>query len=98
MYPGSDIAKSYESQVILKTRSFSRKVLISMNKPLRHENFTIFQSSYFIAKDGTESSIFAVVKNSGRMFPYISSLIILLGLLIHFLAMLVEKKRKKNEI
>jgi hypothetical protein len=95
MYPGSDIARSYESQVIIRTRDFSRKVLISMNKPLRHKDFTIFQSSFFIAQNGTESSVLAVVKNSGRMFPYISSLIIFLGLLIHFLTMLFRKNKKK---
>lgn len=96
MHPGSDIAKSYESQVIIRTGDFSRKVMISMNKPLRYKDFTIFQSSYFIANNGTESSIFAVVKNSGRLFPYISSLIIFLGLLIHFLTMLFKKSKIKG--
>jgi len=96
LYPGSDIVKSYESQVIIKTRDFSRKVLISMNKPLRYKDFTVFQSSYFTTRDGIESSIFAVVKNSGRLFPYISSLIIFIGLLIHFLTMLFKKTKKKD--
>lgn len=98
VYPGSEIVRSYESQVIIRAGNFSRKVLISMNKPLRFKDFTVFQSQYLISRDGTESSIFAVVKNSGRMFPYISSLIIFVGLLIHFLSMLFRKSKGKSEI
>ncbi len=97
MYPNSAIPKSYESVVkILEADGVARDVVISMNKPLRFKDLTFFQSSYYIAPDGTEYSIFAVVKNVGRLLPYVSSITIFLGLLIHFLAMMI-RRRKMNK-
>ncbi|MEN8153362.1 MAG: cytochrome c biogenesis protein ResB [Acidobacteriota bacterium] len=96
-YPGSSIVKSYESQVEIEHEGLKREVLISMNRPLRYKDFTFFQSSYQIAQNGTEYSVLAVVKNSGRLLPYISSIIIFLGMLIHFIIMLFRKKKEKTE-
>jgi ABC-type transport system involved in cytochrome c biogenesis permease subunit len=93
MYPGSEIPKSYESLVMVKTEGLEREVQISMNKPLRFKDITMFQSSYFIDRNGTEYSILAVVKNAGRLMPYISSLLIFLGIGIHFFIMLFRRKK-----
>lgn len=96
MYPNSNIPKSYESHVTIKAEgAVDRDVVISMNKPLRFKDYTFFQSSYYIAQDGTEYTILAVVKNAGRLVPYFSSVTIFLGLIIHFLMMLF-KRRKTN--
>lgn len=96
MYPNSNIVKSYESTVrITDAEGLDRDVVISMNKPLREVNFTFFQSSYYIAPDGTQYSIFAVVKNVGRLLPYISSITIFTGMLIHFLVMMFRRRKKK---
>lgn len=98
-YPNSNIPKSYESKVDISGEGrVEREVVISMNKPLRYADLTFFQSSYYIAPDGTEYTILAVVKNVGRLLPYYSSLIIFLGLLIHFLIMLVKRKKQKKTI
>jgi hypothetical protein len=92
-YPNSKIPKSYESTVAVKTKGgVERNVVISMNKPLRYADLTFFQSSYFIAKDGTEYTILAVVKNFGRLLPYFSSIIIFLGMVIHFLMMFINRR------
>lgn len=99
LYPGSEIVRSYESRVEIETKGIKREVLISMNKPLRYRNISMYQSSFYITKDGTEYTILAVVKNSVRIFPYISSLTIFLGMLIHFLVMLFKKiKKPKNHL
>jgi ABC-type transport system involved in cytochrome c biogenesis permease subunit len=96
MYPNSNIPKSYESHVTIKAEgAVDRDVVISMNKPLRFKDYTFFQSSYYIAPDGGEYTILAVVKNAGRLVPYFSSVTIFLGLVIHFLLMLF-KRRKTN--
>ena len=96
MYPNSNIPKSYESHVSIRAEdSVDRDVVISMNKPLRFKDYTFFQSSYFIGEDGSEYSILAVVKNAGRLVPYFSSITIFLGLVIHFMTMLL-KRRQKN--
>ena len=98
MYPNSNIPKSYESHVTIKAEgTVDRDVVISMNKPLRFKDYTFFQSSYYIAQDGSEYTILAVVKNAGRLVPYFSSITIFLGLVIHFLAMLL-KRRKTNSL
>jgi hypothetical protein len=96
-YPNSNIPKSYESTVTVKTEGgVERNVVVSMNKPLRYADLTFFQSSYFIATDGTEYTILAVVKNFGRLLPYFSSIIIFLGMVIHFLNMLLNRRKNKR--
>ena len=100
MYPNSNITKSFESKLTLTPLSSSdgldRDVIISMNKPLRFGNLTIFQSGYNKAEDGTELTILAVVKSSARLFPYFSSILIFLGLVIHFIIMLIRNTRKRR--
>jgi hypothetical protein len=97
-YPNSNIVKSYESTVFIETDGgVGRDVIISMNKPLRFDDYTFFQSSYYIdKKNGREYSIFAVVKNSGRLLPYFSSGIIFLGMLIHFMMMMIKHSKKSR--
>ncbi|MCK4762741.1 MAG: cytochrome c biogenesis protein ResB [Candidatus Aminicenantes bacterium] len=96
LYPNSNIPKSYASRVKIKAAGgIEREVIISMNKPLRFADLTFFQSSYQVARDGTEYTILAVVKNSGRLLPYISSIWIFLGLIVHFLVKL-RKRRNMN--
>jgi len=96
-YPNSEIPRSYESKVTIKAGGeVERDVVISMNKPLRYADLTFFQSSYDTAPDGTEYSILAVVKNVGRLLPYFSSIIIFLGLAIHFLVMLFKRKKEDD--
>lgn len=91
-YPGTDMAKSYESDVTINDGALERKALISMNQPLRYGPYTAFQSSYQIDQMGREYSIFAVVRNGGRYLPYVSSLLVFGGLALHFLAMALIKK------
>jgi hypothetical protein len=95
LYPNSNIVKSYESTVrITAEGGLDRDVVISMNKPMREGGYTFFQSSYYIAPDGTQYSIFAVVKNTGRLLPYFSSITIFTGMLIHFLVMMFRRRKK----
>lgn len=92
-YPNSNIPKSYESMVKISAEGgIERDVVISMNKPLRFKDLTFFQSSYKITRDGSEYTILAVVRNVGRLLPYIASVWIFLGLLIHFLLKLILRR------
>ena len=95
MHPGTEIAKSFSSEVNLIDKDISRKVLIKMNEPLRHYNYTFYQAS-FIEDGDKQTTVLATVKNYGRMFPYISSIIMCLGILFHMLVM-VFLKRKGNK-
>jgi hypothetical protein len=84
LHPGTDVAKSYESYVDLQDGLSSRPVKIWMNNPLRYKGYTFFQASFVIDQEG-EHSTFAVVTNPGRLLPYISSLMVFGGMLLHFI-------------
>lgn len=94
-HPNTEVARSYKSLVeIMPPGGGSREVLISMNKPLRYKNFTLYQSSYSVDKWGRESSTLAVVKNSGRLLPYFASFLTFGGLALHFLLMAFRTKSR----
>ena len=52
-----------------------------MNNPLRFKGYTFYQAHYE-EEEGIKTSVLAVVKNYGRLFPYISSIIMCIGILI----------------
>ena len=65
-----------------------------MNAPFRHYNYTFYQAS-FIEQNNIETTVLATVQNYGRTFPYISSIIMCIGILMHMLIM-VSKRFKKS--
>lgn len=92
MHPGTNIAKSFSSLVNLIEDNVPRKVLISMNEPLRHRGYTFYQAS-FIEDGPKQTTVLATVKNHGRLFPYISTIIMSIGILYHMLLMFLRKKK-----
>ncbi len=96
LHPGSGVAKSYSSRVLVRTGQDSdRTVLISMNKPLRLRGFTFYQSSFASGPGGQELSTLSVVRNYGRLLPYIATGLTVAGMLIHFTGMLVTRLRRR---
>lgn len=89
-YPGTQMAKSYSSRVLIKDNGTSWESVISMNEPLRYKGYTFFQSSFARTQSGEDVSVLAVVWNAGRAFPYISGIVMCIGLLMH----LFIRKRK----
>lgn len=85
MHPGTKIAKSFSSDVFLVDNENSRRMLIEMNAPLRHKGYTLYQASYAELQDGREATVLAVVQNYGRLFPYISSIIMCIGVLLQMI-------------
>jgi hypothetical protein len=83
VYPGTSIPKNFSSLVHLvdPTRRENRDVLIYMNSPLRYDGKAFFQASF--GKDDT-LSILQVVENPGWLLPYVSTVLVTLGLLVHF--------------
>ncbi len=84
-YPGADMARAYRSTVTIKDGDNTWPAEISMNNPLRYRGYTFYQSSYMVRADGQETTVLSVVWNAGRLFPYIASAIISLGLILHLL-------------
>ena len=91
-YPGTNKARNYKSYLTIQEQNQTWQAVISMNQPLRYKGYSFYQSSY-INVNGVEYTVLAVVNNVGRIFPYISTLIIALGILIH----LIQHLRAKND-
>ena len=83
LYPGTDIPKNFSSLVRLKDAAGGedRDALIYMNHPLRYGGKTFYQASF--GKDD-KLSVFQVVRNPGWLIPYLSCIMVALGLLLHF--------------
>jgi hypothetical protein len=83
IYPGTNMPKEYESRVTVTDGNITWPAVISMNQPLRYEGHTLYQSSMLIDRDGQPVSVLSVVTNKGWVFPYISGVILALGLIYH---------------
>jgi hypothetical protein len=83
IYPGTDIPKNFSSLVRLQNpaRGEDRNVLIYMNQPLRYDGKAFYQASF---GKGDTLSILQVVQNPGWLIPYVSTVLVTLGLLVHF--------------
>jgi len=81
-YPGTQMARAYHSDIVVNDGALSFPVRIEMNKPLRYQGYTFYQSSFEISPAG-EMTVLSVVKNQGWLFPYVGAGIILAGLLLH---------------
>ena len=82
-YPGTQIPFNYSSEVMVhhEDSTKNQKALIYMNHPLRYEGLTFYQASF--ANDD-RTSIFQVVRNPGWILPYISVLLMGVGMLLQF--------------
>jgi hypothetical protein len=96
VYPGSEIPKSFSSRVEIESNGLRREALIAMNRPLRFRGYTFYQSSYAEGGPHGASSTFAVVRNAGRWLPYISSALIFIGLVLHFIVQLAAALKKSR--
>lgn len=89
-YSQSETARSFLSKVKVLTSSGEVPFDIKMNEPLRYAGYTFFQSSF---TDDEKTSVFQVVKNPSWLIPYISSLVIIIGL---FVQMILSMKRSRT--
>ncbi len=92
-HPGTEIPRRFASRVELRSAGGRRQAVIAMNRPLRAGGYTFYQSAHEEDERG-ETSILAVVRNSGRWLPYIASALIFLGLAWHCLARIVAARAR----
>ncbi|MCD8563108.1 MAG: cytochrome c biogenesis protein ResB [Alphaproteobacteria bacterium] len=90
-HPGTDMAKDYSSDLIVHDGALNWKAHIEMNEPLRYRGYTFYQSSFDQGEKGKNISILSVVENKGRLVPYIGTIIIAAGLILHLALMLRRK-------
>jgi len=93
-YLGTDVPKNFSSLVRLQhpEENEDRDVLIYMNHPLRYDGKAFYQASF--GKNDT-LSVLQVVENPAWLTPYISALLVALGLLVQFLMHLTAFARKR---
>ena len=89
---------NYSSMIELtnQERGEKREFLIYMNHPLRYNGLTFFQSSF---TPDELTTILQVVSNPGRHFPYISCILIFVGLTVQFgtgLITFIGRRLKKS--
>ncbi len=95
VHPGTNIPKSFESRLNVTGDDVNREVVISMNRPFRHKGWAFYQSAYS-ERAGVETTTLAVVNNPLRHFPYAASLLMAVGLIVHFLIKLVRYTKKRE--
>jgi hypothetical protein len=94
VYAGTDIPKNFSSLVRLSNpaRGEERDVLIYMNQPLRYDGKAFYQASF---GKGDTLSVLQVVDNPGWLLPYVSCVLVTLGLLLHFALALRRGMRRR---
>ena len=96
VYPGTDIPKNFSSLVHLSnpSRGEERDVLIYMNQPLRYDGKAFYQASF---GKGDTLSILQVVENPGWLLPYVSCVLVGIGLIVHFSFSLRRGMRRRQQ-
>ena len=95
--PGTNDPASYESFVQLldgRTKKGVENHHVYMNHPLKYDDFTFYQSSYFPIGENQYGSVFSVNYDPGRFLKYLGSLLIVLGSIWHYLI----NRRKKVSV
>jgi hypothetical protein len=94
-YAGTEIPKNFSSLVQLQNprTGEAREVLIYMNQPLRYDGKAFYQASF---GKGDTLSFLQVVENPGWLLPYISCVLVAVGMIIHF-SISLRKSSKKRE-
>ncbi|MCO4753448.1 MAG: cytochrome c biogenesis protein ResB [Bacteriovoracaceae bacterium] len=94
--PGTNDPASFESFVSLldgRTATASEQHHVFMNNPLKYDEFTFYQSSYFQVGPDEYGSAFSVNYDPGRPIKYAGSLLLVLGSSWHFLLRRRKKRR-----
>lgn len=94
--PGTNDPASYESFVELldgRNTNGSREHHVFMNNPLKYDEFTFYQSSYFQVGPEQYGSAFSVNYDPGRPLKYFGSFLLVFGSAWHFFI----RRRKKRK-
>ncbi|HEX7861246.1 MAG TPA: cytochrome c biogenesis protein ResB [Verrucomicrobiae bacterium] len=94
-YMGTAIPKNFSSRVTLinPNTQENREINIYMNNPLRYGGETFYQSSFEPDESGT---VLQVVRNPSWLVPYISCLMVSVGLIAQFMYHLVGFAKKRR--
>jgi len=92
-YAGTSTVMNYSSDIKLvdPEQNVDRDIRIWMNNPLRYSGETFYQSGYHAdPRTGEETTTLSVVTNMGWMIPYVSCMIVVVGMFYHFMITLLR--------
>ncbi len=98
LYPGTGMPKAFESDVTKYQGGAEQSIRISMNKPLRKDGYTVFQSGFRepVRPGDAWWSTFSIVRNPADDVPLWSCFVFTAGLLMHFTRRLVRHVRGES--
>ncbi|MEA2069583.1 MAG: cytochrome c biogenesis protein ResB, partial [Verrucomicrobiota bacterium] len=93
-YEGTQMPKDFASRILLVNEGddVERELRIWMNNPLRYARRTFYQSGYLPNDGGT---VLQVVRNDTWMIPYLSCMIVFVGMTAQFVQSLRRHQRKE---
>lgn len=100
LHPGTERARKFTSHVTKIVGTHEEKKIITMNEPLRDSGYALFQASFSMDQSGSsgvKQSVLAVAQNPSDHWPLWSCVIAAIGLLIHFIAMLLRFMKRSNK-
>jgi hypothetical protein len=94
-YEGTQMPKDFASQIMLVNEGdgIERELRIWMNNPLRYARRTFYQSGYLPNDGGT---VLQVVRNDTWMIPYLSCMIVFVGMTAQFVQSLGRYLRQEK--
>jgi len=98
VYEGTEKPKDFRSHLLLSDQETNtqRYIEVYMNTPLRYRGKTYYQSGVQNARDGRlTGTILQVVDNPGAVVPYVSCILVSLGMFVHFGINLTQFMRRK---
>lgn len=99
LFTGTSTPMNYSSTLHLAVpeTNDSRDAFIKMNQPLRYDGKAFFQSGFFQQRlNRNLGTVLQVVDNPGAWVPYLSCVIVTVGLCMHFVVSLLKYGRRAN--
>jgi hypothetical protein len=99
LHPRTGIPSNFMSEVVKIENGTPQHIEIKMNEHLRQYGYTFFQSSWGPQNARANErlfSVFSVVRNPADQWPLYATVIVSLGLVIHFLQKLFRYLRAQN--
>ena len=98
-FTGTTTPMNYSSTLRLEVpaENESRDAFIKMNQPLRYDGKAFFQSGFFQQPlNRNLGTIMQVADNPGAWVPYLSCVVVTVGLCMHFVVSLIRYGRRAN--
>lgn len=98
-FTGTTIPSNYSADLRLAADALgdTRDTFIKMNQPLRYDGKAFFQAGFFSQPMNRNlGTILQVADNPGAWVPYLSCVIVTLGLTLHFVLSLIQFGRRAN--